>query len=63
MRIDFEVSGGATVVSLQALDPSSPRWSRITCPTRRRGSAAVVIEHRYIRPIVGGAIGDGLVVQ
>jgi len=24
---------------------------------------AVVVEHRYIGPIIGGAIGDGLVVR
>jgi hypothetical protein len=24
---------------------------------------AVVVEHRYIGPIVGGAIGDGLMVR
>jgi hypothetical protein len=24
---------------------------------------AVVVEHRYIGPIIGGAIGDGLLVQ
>jgi len=25
--------------------------------------SAVVVEHRYIGPIIGGAIGDGLVVR
>ena len=26
-------------------------------------TGAVVVEHRYIGPIIGGAIGDGLVVR
>jgi hypothetical protein len=26
-------------------------------------NGAVVVEHRYIGPIIGGAIGDGLVVR
>jgi len=38
--------------------------SKITCRLMRPGSpGAVVVEHRYIGPIIGGAIEDGLVVQ
>jgi len=65
MRVDFELSGGGTVYLLRPVTrarrttgvedhlPADATWF----------GGAVVVEHRYIGPIIGGAIGDGLVVQ
>jgi hypothetical protein len=61
---DFELSGHGTVYLLHPLTPAALDWVDEHLPedaTWWCGSA--VVEHRYIGPIVGGAIGDGLVVR
>ena len=64
MRIDFEVSGGGTVYLLRPLTRQARVWVDEHLPADATWfCGAVVVEHRFIGPIVGGAIGDGLVVR
>ena len=63
-RIDFELSGHGTVYLFQPLTPEARAWVEEYLPADAMWfGGAVVVEHRYIGDIVGGAIGDGLVVQ
>jgi hypothetical protein len=64
MPIDFEVSGSGTVYLFRAMTPAARDWvdehlpdDSICC------CGAVIIQHRYIGSIVGGAIVDGLMVR
>jgi len=64
MRIDFGVSGGGSVYLFKPLTPAARDWVDEHLPEDASWwCGAVVVEHRYIGPIVGGAIGDGLVVR
>ena len=64
MRIDFEISGGGTVYLLHPRTRAARTWVAEHLPTDATWwCGAVVVEHRYIGPIIGGAIGDGLVVR
>ena len=64
MRIDFELSGHGTVYLFQPLTPAARAWVEEHLPADATWfGSAVVVEHRYIGPIIGGAIGDGLVVR
>ena len=64
MQIDFEVSGGGSVYLLYPLTRAARAWVDEHLPDDAIWwCGAVVVEHRYIGPIVGGAIGDGLVVR
>jgi hypothetical protein len=64
MQIDFEVSGGGSVYLLHPLTRAARAWVSEHLPEDATWfCGAVVVEHRYIGPIVGGAIGDGLVVR
>ncbi len=64
MRIDFEVSGGGSVYLFKPLTRAAHAWVEEHLPEdAMRWCGAVVVEHRYIGPIVGGAIGDGLLVR
>ena len=64
MHVDFEISGGRTVYLLHPLTREARAWVDEHLPADATWfGSAVVVEHRYIGDIVGGAIGDGLVVQ
>lgn len=64
MRIDFEVSGGGTIYLLRPLTRAARTWVAEHLPTdAMRLGDAVAVEWRYIGDIIGGAIGDGLVVR
>jgi hypothetical protein len=64
MRIDFELSGGGTVYRFRPLTPAARAWVDEHLPDDATWwCGAVVVEHRYLGPIVGSAIGDGLVVR
>jgi len=64
MRIDFEVSGGGSVYLLRPLTRAAHAWVDDHLPDDATWSCgAVVVEHRYIGEIVGGAIDDGLAVR
>jgi len=64
MRLDFELSGGGTVYLLRPVTRAAHNWVEDHLPTDATWfGGAVVVEHRYIGAIIGGAIGDGLVVQ
>jgi hypothetical protein len=64
MRVDFELSGGGTVYLLRPVSQAGHHWVEERLPDDATWfDGAVVVEHRYIRPIIGGAISDGLVVQ
>lgn len=64
MRYDFQLSGGGTVYLLRPLTPAAHTWVKDHLPDDATWLAgAVVVEHRYVGPIIGGAIGDGLRVQ
>lgn len=64
MRIDFELAGYNTLYLLRPITRAARAWldEHLPADAIRLGDA-VVVEHRYIGPIVGGAIGDGLVVR
>ena len=63
-RIDFEISGGGTVYLLHPLTRAARAWIAEHLPAdATRLGEAVVVEWRYIGPIAGGAIGDGLQVR
>ena len=61
-RIDFELSGG-TVYLFRPLTRVAHAWVEEHLPADATWCSAVAVEHRYIGPIIGGAIGEGLVVQ
>ena len=63
-RIDFEISGGGTVYLLHPLTRAARAWiaQHLPADALRLGNA-VAVEWRYIGDIVGGALGDGLVVR
>jgi hypothetical protein len=64
MRVDFELSGGGTVYLLRPVSRAAHNWVENHLPDDATWfGGAVVVEHRYIGPIIGGAIGDGLLVQ
>ena len=64
MRIDFELSGHGTLYLFQPLMPAVRTWVAEHLPADATWFGdAVIVEHRYIGPIIGGAIGDGLVVR
>ena len=64
MRIDFEVSGGATIYLFKSLTRAVRAWIAEHLPEGATWwCGAVVVENCYIGPIVDGAIGDGLVVR
>src|SRR5262245_53702770 len=64
MRIDFELSGGGTVYLLRPVSLAAHDWVQDHLPADATWfGGAIVVEHRYIGPLIGGAIGDGLVVQ
>ena len=64
MPIDFEVSGGGSVYLFKPLTRAAHAWVDDHLPDNATWwCGAVVVDHRYIGPIVGGAIGDGLVVR
>ncbi len=63
-RTDFELSGGGTVYLLRPLARAARVWVEEHLPADATWfGGAVVVEHRYIGPIIGGAIADGLVVR
>jgi hypothetical protein len=62
--VDFELSGGGTVYLLRPVSRPAHNWVEEYLPANATWFAdAIVVEHRYIGPIIGGAIGYGLVVQ
>jgi hypothetical protein len=64
MQIDFEVSGGGSVYLFKPLTHAARAWVEDHLPDDETWwCGAVVVEHRYIGPIVGGAIGHGLAVR
>ena len=64
MRIDFEISGGGTLYLFRPITRAAHAWVAEHLPEdAMRWCGAIVVEHRYIGDIVGGAIGDGLVVR
>jgi hypothetical protein len=64
MGVDFELSGGGTVYLLRPVSRPAHNWVEEYLPANATWFAdAIVVEHRYIGPIIGGAIGYGLVVQ
>ena len=64
MRTDFEISGGGTVYLLHPRTRAARTWveEHLLADATWLGGA-VVVEHRYMGDIVGGAIGDALVVR
>jgi hypothetical protein len=63
MQIDFEVQDHGSIFLLRPITDVAHDWIEQHLPDHAlRWCDAIVVEHRYIGPIVGGAIGDGLVV-
>lgn len=72
-RPDLVVSGGGSLYTLDAFTRKGIEWVEENVdrdnafqpywPSSRSGLHRLVIEHRYIRDIVLGAVQDGLVVR
>ena len=61
---DFDLSGHGTLYLLRPLTRAAHAWVADHLPADATWwCGAVVVEHRYIGPLIGGAIGDGLVVR
>ena len=63
MCVDFELSGGGTVYLLRPVSRAAHNWVEDHLPDDATWFGGAVVEHRYIGPIIGDAICDGLVVQ
>ena len=64
MRIDFELSGHGTLYLFRPITRAAHHWVAEHVPVDAMWfGSAVVVEPRDIGPIIGGAIGDGLVVR
>jgi hypothetical protein len=62
--LDFRVENHGSIFLLQPLTPAANSWVDEHLPEDRLTfGGAVCVEHRYIRDIVTGIIGDGLSVQ
>jgi hypothetical protein len=63
-RVDLLVHSEGSIYLLRPTSRRGQRWiDEHVSDDRQEWAGAVVVEHRYIGPIIGGAIGDGLVVQ
>jgi hypothetical protein len=63
MPIDFELSGHGTLYLFRPITRAAHAWVEEHLPADATWcGGAVVVEPRDIGPIIGGAIGDGLVV-
>ncbi len=63
MRINFELSSHGTLYLLRPVSRAASAWVEEHLPVATWFGGAVVVEHRYIGAIIGGAIGDGLEVR
>ena len=64
MRIDFELSGHGTLYLFRPITRAAHHWVDEHVPVDAMWfGSAVVVAPRDIGPIIGGAIGDGLVVR
>lgn len=60
---DFFLENHGTIFLLQPLTPAAISWIQENLPDDHMTSGrAVVVDHRYIADIVGGAQADGLEV-
>lgn len=63
-RTDLLVHGEGSIYLLRATSRHGQMWiAEHISDDRQEWGDAVVVEHRYIRDIVVGAIGDGLTVR
>lgn len=64
MSADLIVHSGGTVYLLRPTSPSGEAWiDENIQPGALRFGSGIVVEHRYIRDIVLGAVRDGLKVR
>ena len=62
--VDFFVEGHGSVYLLRPVSSAAYSWIDEHLPEDRMTfGGAVCVEHRFIRDIVGGIIGDGLSVR
>lgn len=62
--MDFTVSDHGTLFLLTPVSGAAKQWVEEHLPQDRTELGdAVVVEHRYIRPIVSGILADGLGVD
>jgi len=60
---DFMVTGGGSLFTLTPLTPAACQWvDEFIDPDAQHWGGGIVIEHRYITPIVNAIIEDGLSV-
>jgi len=60
---DFMVTGGGSLFTLKPLTPAARQWvDEFIDPNAQHWGGGIVIEHRYIEPIVDAIINDGLSV-
>ena len=63
-RTDLLVQGEGSIYLLRAASRRGQRWvDEHVSDERQEWCGAVVVEHRYIRDIVHGAVSDGLLVR
>jgi hypothetical protein len=63
-EFDLLVHGGGRVYVLRSVSPTGAAWlDQHVTPEATMFCGAVVVEHRFIRDIVTGAVSDGLRVR
>ena len=64
MNKDFSLTNHGSIVSLRPLTPAASNWVEYNLPEdRQEFGGAVIIEPRYISPIIDGIVDDGLTVE
>ncbi len=62
--VDLIVHGGGTIYLLRPTSPTGAVWiEECIQPNAQWFGGGIVVEHRYIRDIILGAISDGLKVR
>ena len=66
-ELDFTLENHGSLFLLRPLNPGAKDWMGehlpMDSPETQFWGEAIVIEHRYLAPIVDGIIGNGLVLR
>ena len=66
-KLDFKLENHGSLFLLRPLSSAAKEWMKehlpMESPETQFWSDAIVIEARYVTPIVDGIIGDGLVLR
>ena len=66
-KLDFKLENNGSLFLLRPLSSAAKEWMKehlpVELPETQFWNDAIVIEARYVTPIVDGIIGDGLVLR